>query len=194
MRGGREPTPTFVVAMAAMTVMAALLASCGDGVVSAFSVPAPYERPVALLAPKRVGFDKVADALVATCGTLDCHGQPARNLRLYGSHSMRLRPTDDPGSAPTTAAERDADFWSVTGLEPEITDEVVRAGGDQPERLSLYRKGLGIEKHKGGTVAVVGGALDLCLRAWLQGRTDETSCRAAVPMRETIAPPETPPP
>lgn len=170
----------------ALGVVAALvaLAGCDDGVVSSFSVPAPYERPVALLAPKRLGFDKVADALVATCGTLDCHGQPARNLRLYGSHSMRLLPTDDPGSAPTTTAERDADFWSVTGLEPEVIDVVVREGGDRPLRLSLFRKGLGIEKHKGGTVAVVGGALDLCLRAWLQGRTDDTSCRAAVPTRE----------
>jgi hypothetical protein len=176
----------------ALAVVAVLLAlaSCDDGVVSAFSVPAPYERPVALLAPKRVAFDKVADALVATCGTLDCHGQPARNLRLYGSHSMRLLPTDDPGSAATTTAERDADFWSVTGLEPEAIDVVVRAGGDRPERLSLFRKGLGLEKHKGGTVAVVGGALDLCLRAWLQGRTDDTSCRAAIPMRDPSAPPE----
>jgi hypothetical protein len=148
--------------------------------------------PNALLAPARIGFDKVADALVGTCGTLDCHGHPARNLRLYGSHGMRLRPLDDPGGAPTSAAERDADYWSVTGLEPEVIDSVVRAGGDRPERLSLFRKGLGIEKHKGGTVALVGGALDRCLRSWLQGKTNEPSCEAAVPRRETPAT-ETPP-
>jgi hypothetical protein len=146
----------------------------------------------ALLAPGRVGFDKVADALVGTCGTLDCHGHPARNMRLYGSHGMRLRPLDDPGGAPTSAAERDADYWSVTGLEPEVIDSVVRARGDRPERLSLFRKGLGIEKHKGGTVALVGGALDRCLRSWLQGKTDEATCEAAVPRREMPST-ETPP-
>jgi hypothetical protein len=177
-----------------VVIAAVALAGCDDGVVSTFTVPAPYERPVTLLAPKRATFDKVADALVATCGTLDCHGQPARNLRLYGSHSMRLRASDDPGSAATTTAERDADFWSVTGLEPEVIDAVVRAGGDRPERLSLVRKGLGLEKHKGGTAAVPGGALDLCLRAWLQGRIDETSCRAAVPMREGNATSQPTPP
>ena len=161
------------------------LVGCDDGVATLVNGPGALDPNAALLAPARIGFDKVADALVASCGTLDCHGHPARNLRLYGSHGMRLRPTDDPGGAPTSAAERDADYWSVTGLEPEVIDVVVRQGGVRPERLTLFRKGLGLEKHKGGTVALVGGAWDQCLRSWLQGKTDESICQSAVLKRET---------
>jgi hypothetical protein len=43
-----------------------------------------------LSAPPREGFESVADAMQPSCGTLDCHGQPGRNLRLYGGRGLRL--------------------------------------------------------------------------------------------------------
>jgi hypothetical protein len=149
-------------------------------------VPAPVSNSStehALAAPARDGFPRVADALVATCGTLDCHGQLGRNLRLYGNHGLRLARTDDPGGAPTTAEEYDASYWSVIGLEPETLDEVVRAHGADPERLSLVRKPRGTERHKGGTLMQAGDALDRCLRSWIEGDVDAAACMVAAPQR-----------
>lgn len=36
---------------------------------------------------------EVADALQPSCGTLDCHRQVTRNLRLFGARGLRLDPT-----------------------------------------------------------------------------------------------------
>jgi hypothetical protein len=159
---------------------------CGPALACNAGLPEAAEAPAALpalMAPPRAGFNPVADALVATCGTLDCHGQPGRNLRLYGSQGLRLSPKDDPGSAPTSAAERDANYWSVIGLEPETIDLVARARGAAPERLSLIRKARGTEKHKGGTLSQPGDAFDQCLLAWLASAPVEGPCTAAIPRR-----------
>jgi hypothetical protein len=161
--------------------LALLGCGCHDGVVTE---PGGRETPVVgatLLAPPRASFDRVADALVATCGTLDCHGQVGRNLRLYGNHGLRLSAKDDPGGNASTDEERTADYWSVVGLEPEVIDVVTREGGQNPERLILLRKARGTDKHKGGTLTRADDAFDRCLRAWLGGRSDEAACLAAVP-------------
>jgi hypothetical protein len=53
-------------------------------------------------------FGPVADYLEHRCGSLDCHGQVGRNLRIWGCEGMRLDPTDIPscnrliGGRPTT--------------------------------------------------------------------------------------------
>lgn len=130
-----------------------------------------------LLTPARAPFDAVANALQPSCGTLDCHGQAGRNLRLYGGRGLRLAPGDDAADGATTAAEYDANYRSVVGLEPEALDEVVRQGGADPERLSLIRKPRNRERHKGGLQMLVGDPLDRCLTSWLAGATDLDSCK-----------------
>jgi hypothetical protein len=170
-------------------MVALLLAgpACLDGAI----VPTDAERaaaaaalpPSTMVAPPRAGFEPVADALVATCGTLDCHGQTGRNLRLFGGHGLRLAKSDDPGGRATTAAEYQASYWSTVGLEPEILDQVVRDGGKGPERLMMVRKARGEVKHKGGTLMQANDQLDRCLQLWLAGRPDSDICDNARPQR-----------
>lgn len=135
-------------------------------------------EPRLLQAPPRDGFEPVADALQATCGTLDCHGQVGRNLRLYGSRGLRLDPKATSAEGTTTAAEYEATFWSVVGLEPEAVSTVVRERGEDPTRLSLIRKARGTDHHKGGTLMKSGDALDRCLTSWLAGTVKTEACDA----------------
>lgn len=116
----------------------------------------------------------VAAALGMGCGTLDCHGQQGRNLRIYSQYGLRRSPSDRPGDNPITQAEIDEDFRSVAGLEPEIFNLVVESGGAEPERLTLIRKGRGTEAHKGHAAMKPGDALDGCLTAWLTGADPAT--------------------
>jgi prepilin-type processing-associated H-X9-DG protein len=60
-----------------------------------------------LLVPPRNGFESVADAMQPSCGTLDCHGQPDRNLRLYGGRGLRLDPVKASKDGDTDPAEYD---------------------------------------------------------------------------------------
>lgn len=121
-------------------------------------------------------FPQVADALQLSCGTLDCHGRPGRNLRLYGGRGLRLDPHANSADEPTTDSEYQASFRSLTGLEPEALDAVVRSSGQDIERLSLVRKGRGTERHKGGTQMLAGDPLDRCLVSWLSGQVDAAAC------------------
>ncbi|UQA56935.1 hypothetical protein [Polyangium aurulentum] len=129
--------------------------------------------------PSRVAFPKVLDALEPRCATLDCHGKPARNLRLYTSTGLRLLPSDVPGSGSTTEAEYEASYQSVVGLEPEVTSLVVGENGEAPERLTFVRKGRGAEAHKGGVVLIPGDSADACLTSWLASALDEDACARA---------------
>jgi hypothetical protein len=165
--------------MPRLSLVLVLVLGCSAGV----SRPAGDDDVLPLAAPARAGYEPVADALIETCGTLDCHGQRGRNLRLYGNHALRLAARDDPGGAPTTAAEYDADYWSIIGLEPETLDLVMLARGADPDRLTLFRKARGIEEHKGGALMKPNDPLDRCLQSWLAGSLDVTACRTAGPQR-----------
>ncbi len=140
-----------------------------------------------LALPSRAAFEPVADALQDTCGTLDCHGQSGRNLRLFGGRGLRLAAMDNSSDGATTDAEYEASYWSVVGLEPEIMSAVVRDRGSSPERLLMIAKARGTEKHKGGILMKPGDSLDVCLRKWLSGRTDEAVCMAARPAPPPVA-------
>ncbi len=150
------------------------------------AAPISEQRASPLAAPPRTGFEPVADALLLSCGTLDCHGRPERNLRLFGNHAARRDGADDPGGTATTHDEYDACYWSVIGLEPETLDQVVRDHGADPERLSLIRKPRGNERHKGGTLMQPRDPLDTCLRSWLQGAPDAEVCATAGPQRPKL--------
>ena len=152
--------------------LAALAAACA---------PAPdRDERVAIVSPDRAAFPPVAAFLEHGCGTLDCHGQIGRNLRLYGFDGLRLSSADVPGGQPTTSDETEADFHSVIGLEPELMAAVVADGGAHPERLTLVRKGRGTEHHKGGALIKVGDAQDRCLLSWLANAVDPTACADAL--------------
>jgi len=133
----------------------------------------------ALYVPSQKTFPAVSDALERRCATLDCHGKPERNLRLYGRSGMRLAPTDVPGDGATTDAEYEANYSSVIGLEPELLSAVVASGGQTPERLSLVRKARGAEAHKGGARLTPKDNADQCLTTWLASATNLDACTRA---------------
>lgn len=124
--------------------------------------------------PDRASFPPVADLLVHRCGTLDCHGQTSRNLRLYGHEGLRLAPDAQPNrTGATTVEEYDASYQSIIGLEPALL-------GGPPENLTIVRKARGTEHHKGGSLMSAGDLEDVCLTSWLGGKTDAATCQDAL--------------
>jgi hypothetical protein len=156
-----------------------LHAACTGSAGDPYSVPPRSGGPgSSLAAPARATFAPVHDVLQTSCGTLDCHGQLGRSLRLYGGRGLRLRPTDNPADDPTTHEEYDQSYWSVIGLEPEVLSDVVTDHGQTPERLTLVRKARELEHHKGGRLFVAGDRRDRCLTSWLAGEVDLDACKA----------------
>lgn len=131
--------------------------------------------------PPREDFEAVSEVLHARCGSLDCHGQKARNLRIYGKNGLRLSPADRPGvdGGVTEESEHDANYASVVGLEPELTARVYAEHGDRPERLTLIRKARLEEHHEGRAAAPRGSEADRCVTSWLAGSLDSEACAAA---------------
>jgi hypothetical protein len=132
-----------------------------------------------LLTPDARSFPAVADALQPSCGTLDCHGQLGRNLRLFGARGLRLDPRHNSAEGTTTEAEYAASYRSLTALEPEALDALLRDGGDI-ERLSLIRKARGRERHRGGVQLLPGDPLDRCLLSWLAAAPQREPCLRVV--------------
>jgi hypothetical protein len=131
--------------------------------------------------PDATSFPPVALMLIQACGTLDCHGTVARNLRLYGNTGLRFSATDVPTALTATTGDEIAqDYTSIVGLEPEVMSAVVASGGADPERLTLVRKARGTEAHKGGAIIVPGDDRDICLTSWLAGNTDASVCTSAL--------------
>lgn len=136
-------------------------------------------------APSPEDFMRVSSMLGARCGSLDCHGQMARNFRLYDKFGLRLSPEDFPGGRQDQQEEHDANYLSVLSLEPEILSEVSHDGGKNPERLSLVRKARELESHKGGNALDDLGSptgesnARHCLYSWLEGKVDAKACFAA---------------
>ena len=158
--------------------VACLLLACMGSVGDPLTLPPHSGAPgTTLAAPARASYEPVHDVLQTTCGTLDCHGQVGRNLRLYGGRGLRLRSTDNPADNPTTHEEYDQSYWSVIGLEPEIMSDVVMDGGARPDRLTLVRKARNMEHHKGGQLFVAGDDRDRCLTSWLAGALDLVACK-----------------
>jgi len=145
------------------------------------SAPDSTAREEAPSAPSGDTFRPVAEVLLERCGSLDCHGSKYRNLRLVGFGSGRLDPTHRPDAPGTTVDEVAWNYDAVVALEPEKLAAVLAEKGRAPERLTLYRKGIGAEAHKGGRPLAEGEAADRCLRAWLAGAVDRGACEEAVP-------------
>lgn len=145
------------------------------------SIPSADGKYTQHALPDRVTFPPVAELLDVRCGSLDCHGTVARNLRLYGSPGLRWLSSDRPLVPPCdTQDEDDQDYESVVGLEPETMSAVVAAGGIDPERLTMVRKARGTEAHKGGKVWTQGDDSDACLTSWLAGKTTSNACAKGI--------------
>ncbi len=143
--------------------------------------PQADARSVVTSPPDRASFAPVAQMMVRTCGTLDCHGTVARNLRIYGDVGLRYSLSDTPTVlVPTTNDEVDQDYASLVGLEPEIMSAVVAAGGASPERLTVLRKARGTEHHKPGAILQPGDDRDVCFTTWLAGKADAAACTRAL--------------
>ena len=154
----------------------------------------PLEESQSSAVPDRASFPLVSDALERRCATLDCHGSPARNLRLHTGTGFRLDPGDVPGSGKTTPAEYEANYRAILGLEPELTRTVVAEHGAAPERLTLVRKALGLEHHKPGAVLLSEAPSFQCLISWLASTTDEEQCVKGVDVAPPAGWPEPDPP
>lgn len=142
------------------------------------------EKVSVLAFPDRAEFTtRVSPFMEKRCGTLDCHGQIARPLRLYGQLGLRMNERDGGirDTSPTSAAELTANYFAVVGLEPEdVSDDVVSKGGHTD--FLLLKKPLGIEgggvRHKGGPVLRATDPGYECLTSWLAGKVNPASCIA----------------
>ncbi len=149
----------------------------------------------------------VSEFLTRRCGTLDCHGQPGRPLRIYGQRGLRLPNQNGlrPVTGDTSEEEVAANYRAAVGLEPEVMNRVVAARAEdtcslkgEPEtpclhHLLLVAKPLSCNKlsshgcgggergveHKGGPVIAFGDDGYNCLKTWVQGITDPGACQRA---------------
>lgn len=124
-------------------------------------------------------FTPVSGVLERRCGTLDCHGSIYRPLRIYGQGGLRIPGAGNvSGGNPTTPDELTANYQAAISLEPEIMQAVL-AGDKFPDQLTLIRKPLLLEKHKGGPVFSKSSAGYTCLNDWVLGKTpDKATCDA----------------
>lgn len=150
--------------------------SCLDGP----NAQADYACP-----DQNVFVDYVSPLMERRCGTLDCHGDAFRPMRLYGELGLR-HPVENnvAGGTATTTREKEANYQSVCTVEPEKVSEVaVDPGGQSVNRLLLVRKARGQEGHKGGQVFHPFDDADLCVVGWLRGdhvRSVAPACQAAL--------------
>ncbi len=157
--------------------------AAGLGVASAVAAcsAVPADARIGIDAPdgSEDTFGVVGEYFMHRCGSLDCHGQPGRNMRVWGCEGMRLTPGDIPTCAPpgepTTVDEHQATYRSVVGLEPAVMSAVVAGHGANPELLTFVRKARGLEAHKGGTLITPGDDQDICITAWLAGKLKSTN-------------------
>jgi hypothetical protein len=143
---------------------------------AACATPVAEERGV-FAVPDRERFRAVGDVFGSHCGSLDCHGHPARNLRIYSTNGLRLDGV--PGAGLTTEAEYDLSYTALIAIDPEALAAVVGEGGVLAERWTVVSKGRGREAHAGGVAMVPGGPADRCVTSWLAGVFDEAACSAA---------------
>ena len=162
----------LIVLLGSVTSAAVVVTGCSSPDTSATVDPTAGDA-----GPSREQFDFVAPVLSRRCGSIDCHGSIYRNMRIYGYGGLRTgaEATDPMTPMRVTAAEAQASYESVVGLEPEVMRTVVQQGGAGVERLTFVRKGRGDEDHKGNKR--LNADSDLCVTSWLANHVDEDACR-----------------
>jgi len=154
-----------------------------------------FEEPRAYACPQAPidQFRNVSSVLEKRCGSLDCHGDMARPLRIMGNTGLRLFTPEEfespslaeeaggvpSGQKPTSELELEQNRLSICGVEPERTEKVVR-GELEPAELMLIRKPTLRERHKGEQVFLKGGAGESCVTSWLRGEVIVADCVEAV--------------
>ena len=159
-----------------------MLLAFGD---SACSVDSGAVSPLALPDKDQFINQGVDTFMQKRCGTLDCHGQKGRPLRIYSPTGLRLN--DGPNGARDTRAiqpnESAANYYAVVGLEPEEISLCLTTQGAFTDFL-LLRKPLGIDqggvRHKGGSVLRSTDSGFDCLLGWASGMVDPAKCADAV--------------
>lgn len=133
-----------------------------------------------LCADRDIFVEHVSPVMEKRCGTLDCHGNLFRPMRLYGETGLRhIAENNYSGGTSTTAIELQANYVSICSVEPEKTDEVARdPGGQAVNRMLLVKKARGQEGHKGGQVFNAFDESDLCVVGWLRGDAESAVAEA----------------
>ncbi len=175
----------------------AVLATAATAVLTLLSAQACQVdlAPNTIACPPIEDFPIVSQLLENKCGTLDCHGNDARPLRLYSQYGLRFPGDDQTGeiysgnlAAPTTPEEIARNYFAVCGLEPEKMAYVQVEEADPEElaeELTLVRKPRLTEKHKGGRIWDRGKVDDRCLVNWIAadyepGMMDKQDCNEAL--------------
>lgn len=165
MRGSRASRAVFAALL--VPVVGLAVASC---------ISSEEEGAGDFACPSDTEFPQVSQVVERRCGTLDCHGDPGRPLRIYGRNGPRLDAnTVVGGDVGTTEAELAANRLSICGLEPERMDAVV-AGEEDLLTLSVIRKPLLDEAHKGGRVFLQTSPGFVCFSSWIEGDVDLAAC------------------
>ncbi len=163
----------FAGSFAALLMGMSAWACVGEGGMESFACP-----------NKDVFVQHVSPYLERRCGTLDCHGQETRPMRIYGQLGLRHpRETNISGGAVTSPLELDANFDAVCNLDPEAMAESAETLGASADQLLLVNKMRGIERHKGGEAVIPQTAGDRCVLNWLKFKDAtvvEPDCTAAV--------------
>jgi len=126
----------------------------------------------------------VSPYLERRCGTLDCHGQMTRPMRIYGQLGLR-HPAENnvSGGVSTTQLELESNYAAVCNLDPAAMQQVVDDLGSTADKLLLVNKARGLERHKGGKIVNEQDPGDLCILGWLgfkDAATVAASCSAAI--------------
>jgi hypothetical protein len=178
----RESVMRVGVLAAALATLAALAAGCVT------------QSATELAFPSKESFvtGNVSEFLELRCGSMDCHGQVGRPLRIYGQYGLRLKATGVQRSTEaTTDAERSANYGAVVGLEPEDLSYSFQTGGKFTDFL-LFKKPLdergGGVKHKGGPVLADSDADPgwVCLRSWVANRVQADKCKQAANVTQNL--------
>jgi len=166
-----------------MLVVGSLGAATALGVTSCLDDPAA--RELFLCPDSEVFAAYVSPMMERRCGTLDCHGNDFRPMRLYGELGLRHPgEINVSGGDATTALELNDNYRSICAVEPEKVSKVAQdPGGQSVNGLLLVRKARGEEGHKGGKVFDPFDDSDLCVVGWLRGdnpKSVRTACQKAL--------------
>ena len=139
-------------------------------VVCALATACEVEDQVESMSPQRdlaVFTADIQPFIGSGCGSLDCHGDPGRPLRLYARFGLR----------------KSAALRHEPASDEELVANVAAFAALPVERL--LGKPLAIDagglKHVGGDLwATPAVPAYRCLQAWLEGDTDTAACAAAV--------------
>lgn len=111
----------------------------------------------------------VQPIMEARCGTLDCHGNAGRALRLYAETGLRQRA--ELRDLPITEAELAANVASLAGVDPE------HRGAASLVITKPLADAIG---HVGGDVWLRADEPQVvCVVAWLTGASDDAAAQAA---------------